>query len=37
MFWLCVFLPAAIGPGIGSATNRIEYQKERNNVPGEKI
>jgi hypothetical protein len=28
-------LPAAIGPGVYSASNRNEYQKHKNNVSGE--
>jgi hypothetical protein len=28
-------LPAALGPGFHSASNRNEYQKQRNNVSGE--
>jgi hypothetical protein len=30
-----LILPAALGPGVYSATNRNEYQKHKNNVPGE--
>jgi hypothetical protein len=30
-----LILPAALGPGIYSAFNRNEYQKQKNNVPGE--
>jgi hypothetical protein len=29
-------LPAALGPGVYSASNRNEYQKQKNNVSGEK-
>jgi hypothetical protein len=28
-------LPAALGPGVYSASNRNEYQKHKNNVSGE--
>jgi hypothetical protein len=28
-------LPAALGPGVHSASNRNEYQKQKNNVSGE--
>jgi hypothetical protein len=28
-------LPAALDPGVHSASNRNEYQKQRNNVSGE--
>jgi hypothetical protein len=27
--------PAALGPGVYSASNRNEYQKQKNNVSGE--
>jgi hypothetical protein len=30
-----LILPAALGPGVHSASNRNEYQKHENNVPGE--
>jgi hypothetical protein len=30
------FIPAALGPGVYSASNRIEYHKQKNNVYGEK-
>jgi hypothetical protein len=30
-----IILPAALGPGVYSASNRNEYQKPRNNVSGE--
>jgi hypothetical protein len=29
-----LFLPAARGPGVYSASNRNEYQKQKNNVSG---
>jgi hypothetical protein len=28
-------IPAALGPGVYSASNRNEYQKHKNNVSGE--
>jgi hypothetical protein len=30
-----LILPAALGPGVYSASNRNEYQKHKNNVSGE--
>jgi hypothetical protein len=30
-----LILPAALGPGVHSASNRNEYQKQKNNVYGE--
>jgi hypothetical protein len=30
-----LFLPAALGPGVYSASNRNKYQKQKNNVSGE--
>jgi hypothetical protein len=33
--WLFPILPAALGPGVYSASNRNEYQKQKNNVSGE--
>jgi hypothetical protein len=30
-----LILPAALGPGVHSASNRNEYQKEKKNVSGE--
>jgi hypothetical protein len=35
MFSIYLILPAALGPGIYSASNRNEYQKQINNVSGE--
>jgi hypothetical protein len=37
IFFLSIYLirPAALGPGVCSATNRNEYQKQKNNVSGE--
>jgi hypothetical protein len=33
-FWIYLILPAALGPGLYSASNRNEYQKQTNNVSG---
>jgi hypothetical protein len=30
-----LIIPAALGPGVYSASNRSEYQKQKNNVSGE--
>jgi hypothetical protein len=30
-----LILPAILGPGVYSASNRNEYQKQKNNVSGE--
>jgi hypothetical protein len=30
-----LIFPAALGPGVYSAFNRNEYQKQKNNVSGE--
>jgi hypothetical protein len=30
-----LILPAALGPGVYSASNKNEYQKQRNNISGE--
>jgi hypothetical protein len=30
-----LILPVALGPGVYSASNRNEYQKDKNNVSGE--
>jgi hypothetical protein len=35
MFSIDLILPAALGPGVFSASNRNEYKKQRNNVSGE--
>jgi hypothetical protein len=35
LFLIYVILPATPGPGVYSATNRNEYQKQKNNVSGE--
>jgi hypothetical protein len=34
-FSICLILPAALGPRVYSASNRNEYQKQKNNVCGE--
>jgi hypothetical protein len=34
-FSIYVILPSALGPGVRSASNRNEYQKQKNNVSGE--
>jgi hypothetical protein len=34
-FSIYLILPAALGPGIYSASNRNEYQKKKNYVTGE--
>jgi hypothetical protein len=33
-FSLCLILPAALSPGVYSASNRNKYQKQKNNVSG---
>jgi hypothetical protein len=33
--WVYLILPATLGPGVHSASNRNEYQKHKNNVSGE--
>jgi hypothetical protein len=33
-FSIYLILPAALGPGVHSASNRNEYQKQNNNVSG---
>jgi hypothetical protein len=35
IFSIYLILPAAVDPGVYSASNRNEYQKQRNNVSGE--
>jgi hypothetical protein len=35
MFSIYLILPAALGPGDYSASNRNEYQKQKNNVSEE--
>jgi hypothetical protein len=34
-FPIYLILPAALGPGVYSASNRNEYQKQENNIPRE--
>jgi hypothetical protein len=34
-FLMYLILPDSLGPGVYSATNRNEYQKQKNNVSGE--
>jgi hypothetical protein len=34
-FSMYLILPAALGPGVYSASNINEYQKQKNNVSGE--
>jgi hypothetical protein len=34
-FWIHLIFPAALGPGVHSASNRNYYQKHRNNVSQE--
>jgi hypothetical protein len=36
LFSIYLILPAALGPGVYSASNRNEYQTQKNNVTGEK-
>jgi hypothetical protein len=31
IFLICLIIPAALGPGVYSASNRNEYQKHKNN------
>jgi hypothetical protein len=33
-FSIYLILPAALGPGVHSASNRNEYQKQKSNVSG---
>jgi hypothetical protein len=35
IFSIHLILPAALGPGVYSASNRNQYQKQENNVSGE--
>jgi hypothetical protein len=35
MFLIYLILPAALGPGVYSASNRNEYQKQENNASAE--
>jgi hypothetical protein len=34
-FSIYPILPAAVGPGVHSASNKSEYQNQKNNVSGE--
>jgi hypothetical protein len=34
-FSIYLILPAALGPGVHSASDRNEYQKQKNHVSGE--
>jgi hypothetical protein len=34
-FSIYLILPATLGPGLHSASDRNEYQKQKNNVAGE--
>jgi hypothetical protein len=34
-FSIFLILPAAVDPGVHSASNRNEFQKQKNNVSGE--
>jgi hypothetical protein len=36
IFSIYLILPAALGPGVYSASNKNEYQKQKNNVSGSK-
>jgi hypothetical protein len=36
MFLIYLILPATLGPGVYSASNRNEYQKQKDNVSEEK-
>jgi hypothetical protein len=35
IFLIYLILPAALGPGVYSASNRNKYQEQKNNVSGE--
>jgi hypothetical protein len=35
IFSMYLILPAAVGPGVYSASKRNEYQKQKSNVSGE--
>jgi hypothetical protein len=35
VYYVCLLLQVALGPGVYSASNRNEYQKHKNNVSGE--
>jgi hypothetical protein len=34
-FSIYLSLPATLGPGVHSASNKNEYQKQKNNISGE--
>jgi hypothetical protein len=34
-FFMYLILPATLGPGVYSASDRNEYQKQKNNISGE--
>jgi hypothetical protein len=34
-FAIYLILPATVGPGVYSASNRNEYQEKKNNISGE--
>jgi hypothetical protein len=36
MFLICLILPTILGCGVYSASNRYDYQKQKNNVSGER-
>jgi hypothetical protein len=36
-FFIYLILTTALGPGVYSASNRNEYQKHTNNVPGDRL
>jgi hypothetical protein len=36
IFSIYLILPAALDPGVYSASNRNDYQKQKNNVSGER-
>jgi hypothetical protein len=36
MFSIYLIIPATLGPEVYSASNRNEFQKQKNNVSGEK-
>jgi hypothetical protein len=35
LFSIYLFLPASLGPGVYSTSNRNEYQKQKNNISGD--
>jgi hypothetical protein len=34
-FSVCIVLPVALGPGVYLVSDRNEYQKQKNSIPGE--